>query len=140
MLALRQKPNIIEAVNKYKIWLLAGGAAILAVLGTAAIISLDSAGWIPHRRKTEVYVGSAPWDGKSMRKCAALPDQKGRIIFLGCVAGPEDFRTPKQWTVTYWGKIRRPDRFEKLTTSFNMEGWKWRCQQNGDSLTCWAVN
>jgi hypothetical protein len=42
-------------------------------------------------------------------------------------------------TVTFWGRTQRPDRFQALHSE-SMEGWHWRCEKSGESLTCYAVN
>ena len=125
-------------MQRAKLYVVIG--VVVGVLGAlyAARYACNQAGYWPHRQDARVYVGSADWPAGDMRKCEALPREDGTIYFLGCVDGAENFDDARLTTVTFWGRIERPDRFRALHDS--MEGWAWRCKKNGDSLTCYAMN
>jgi hypothetical protein len=130
----------VAGVSKPQAW----GMAVVAVLGLGlaswAYRTLDRAGWIAHTSETQMYMGAMPWPDAQERSCVALPAQNGAIIFLGCGAVAGDSVPTEMQTVTFWGRIRRPDRFVVLTDEFRMEAWKWRCRKRRMGLTCWAVN
>ncbi len=121
-----------------KPWL--AGLAVVATVGLFVSVpaAIDNTGWLPHERVTPMYLGAADWPAGTERNCVALPVKDGTIMFLGCVQGAETFITPEDVNVTYWGKIKRPDRFQAAME--NLSAWKWRCRKKSDSVTCWAVN
>ena len=100
----------------------------------------NRAGWVPHRAETTVYFGRADWAVGQERKCIALPESDGGMIFLGCVAGSNPELSPEVWPVTYWGQTQRPDMYEYVHADPGMHTWNWRCRRHRNSLTCWAVN
>lgn len=119
--------------------------AAAAVLGLAVILAgyggLDDAGRISHRQDTALYLGTGAWPAGEYRDCAAFPTTDGSILFLGCVAGTEDYANSQTHPVKYWGKIRRPDRSAAMRIDPADNAWRWRCQLNKkDDITCWAVN
>jgi len=113
---------------------------VIAVLAVGIARAANRAGWVPHRQDTTVYFGRADWTVGAERKCIALPESDGAMIFLGCVDhGLPEF-SPEVWPVTYWGQTRRPDMFEYVHADPGMHTWQWRCRRERNSLTCWAVN
>jgi len=121
-----------------KMWL-AGVAVVVGVSLCVAIpAALDNTGWLPHERTTAMYFGAAAWRPGAYRDCVALPTQDGSMLFLGCVAGAESYLTPEPTRVVFWGKIKRPDRYQAAMS--DLSAWKWRCLRKKDSVACWAVN
>jgi hypothetical protein len=125
-------------LRRPKTWL--AGTAVMVVVGLCVAIpaALDNTGWLPHERDTDMYFGAASWSAGAYRDCVALPVQDGSMLFLGCVDGAENYLTPEPTRVTFWGKIKRPDRYQAAMS--NLSAWKWRCLKKKDSVTCWAVN
>lgn len=121
-----------------KPWL--AGFAVIVIVGLFVGVpaAIDNTGWLPHERDTEMYFGAGEWSAGTYRDCAALPVRDGSILFLGCVQGPENYFTPQTVRVTFWGKIKRPDRFQIAMS--DLSAWKWRCLRKSDAVTCWAVN
>lgn len=121
-----------------KPWL--AGFAVIVIVGLFVGVpaAIDNTGWLPHERDTAMYFGAGEWSVGTYRSCAALPVRDGSILFLSCVEGAENYFTPQTVSVTFWGKIKRPDRFLAAMSDFSH--WKWRCLRKNDSVTCWAVN
>ncbi len=119
---------------------LAVGLIVIGVLSIGIARAANRSGWIPHRQDTTVYFGRTDWAVGAERKCIALPETDGAMIFLGCVNGAMPEFSPEVWPVTYWGQTRRPDMFEYVHADPGMHTWQWRCRRERNSLTCWAVN
>jgi len=138
--------------------------ALLAAGGIAAFSSLKQNGWIPHSHDTPVWIQS-DWLVGEYREC----DMPARTTRLFCgrdsiagksIAGFADSvsdddatnafnaamtrNAQTDWTplekyfhvlpVRYYGRLVRPERdTERAILS-------WRCQRNGDSLTCKALD
>lgn len=117
-------------------------AMVLLMIGLTMGVAraANRAGWVPHRQETTVYFGRADWAVGQERKCIALPESDGAVIFLGCVNGGLPEISPEVWPVTYWGLTQRPDMFQYVHENPGMHTWNWRCRRSRNSLTCWAVN
>ncbi|MGI9101673.1 MAG: hypothetical protein ACR2IF_04425 [Terriglobales bacterium] len=124
--------------SRQKFTVRVAGAGILLLIAFAWH-TLDQAGWIPHQADTSMYAGAEQWPANEDRKCVALPRDDGNIFFLGCVGDKESYADTESLPVTYWGRTRRPDRFQAVVSE-RLEAWQWRCRRKDDSVTCWAVN
>jgi hypothetical protein len=137
---------------------------IVAYWGYLGYGWLDGEGWIEHNHDTPVWI-KGEWLAGEYRLCRmplspnqslplsahllcgqsgvdTLKDENAwPTDFVGSISDHEFFMLMAgQWSdveqhfhvlpVNYWGKINRSNR-----TMFS-----WRCQRNGDSLTCKALN
>jgi hypothetical protein len=112
-------------------------AALLLWLGPEGWRALDTLGWIPHARDTEVHF-DGQWLVGEYRLCwsrngiSDLDCPKSDDVEANLKAG---FWNPTAHTlpVTYWGRVDRP-------TGIGAAEVRWRCQREESLLTCKATN
>jgi hypothetical protein len=123
--------------------------AFLALLTFGAYAALEKAGWISHRKTTDILVDER-WFLGEYRQCITTANSDGTIGALDCSAETKLTETHfHTMEIHYWGRIKRPEFVPPLTRPKSTEDifdriaratWLWRCQRKSESITCWAVN
>jgi len=108
--------------------------------GLLAYVGLDQEGWVPHTDTVDMYM-MGNWMNGENRVCAGLHNgtgsADGEITALYCPDG-SGLETPHNFTVKFWGKVRRPAR-NKVEVALGSKHM-WNCTRHSDEFVCKALD
>jgi hypothetical protein len=135
----------VTASNNFAKVLLISGLLVFGAFVILVAIDFyrgcDRRGYVAHDKTVDIYM-KGEWLVGENRVCAGIQsfgDEKPpkELEALFCPVGA-DVKNPHNISVTFWGRIHRPD----ITAAEESRATKgaWRCTRKPDSFICRAIN